>query len=102
MFPDALKYRDEKICIQDFDIMDLEAFAAEILLDTMDKSAGENWNGIEEALAFIDFNNKFPLPNHKENETDQEDDELMKTYLQYMDKLSSRFIICTEYRQEFF
>lgn len=67
----------------------------------MDKICGENWSNFEEALAHIDFSNKFPAPNHKENETEDEDNELMKDYLLYMDMLTSGFIQCTRCWQEF-
>lgn len=45
---------------------------------------------------------KFPLPNHKENETEEEDNELMKNYLLYMDMLTSGYIACSKYWQELF
>ena len=102
MFPDALRMRDEVMFLDDFDDIDLYEFAAEILLNTMDKSAGDNWWNFEDALALINFNNKFPKPNHKENETDEEDDELMKNYLLYMSALSNGFIVCSEIWQELF
>lgn len=71
-YPDALKYRDEKIYVEDCDYIIPEEFAAEILLGTMDKVSGENWEDFEAALAHIDFSNKFPSPNHKNNQTEQE------------------------------
>lgn len=37
----------------------------------MDKISGTNWNNFEEALAYIDFSNKYPNPKHKENETNR-------------------------------
>lgn len=54
-YPDTLKYRDEKIYLDDFNYIDTEEFAAEILLSTMDKVDGENWLNFEAALAHIDF-----------------------------------------------
>lgn len=101
-YPDALKYRDEKIYLDDLDYIDTDEFAAEILLSTMDKVEGEDWLNFEAALAHIDFSNKFPMPNHKENETQEEDNALMKNYLLYMDMVSSGFIACTEWWQDFF
>lgn len=101
-YPDTLKYRDEKIYLDDFNYIDTEEFAAEILLSTMDKVDGENWLNFEAALAHIDFSNKFPIPNHKENETQEEDNALMKEYLLYMDMVSSGFIACTKWWQDFF
>lgn len=102
-FPESLEYRDEVITLEDcMDIYE-DDFAAEILLHTMDKNGGENWCDFEQALAKIDFNDKFPKPNHKENETDEEDNALMKEYLLYMDILSSGFINCAKRNwQEFF
>lgn len=88
--------------LEDFDDVDQNEFAAEILLNTMDKSAGENWCDFEGALAYISFNNKFPNPNHKKGETDEEDQELMKGYLLYMDMLISEFINCSKIWQDIF
>ena len=101
-FPDALRYRDEIVYLEDYEKLDVAEFAAEILLSTMDKVSGENWNNFEDALAYIDFSNKLPRPNHKENETDEEDDKLMKNYLLYLDMLTSGFIQCTNLWQDFF
>ncbi len=64
----------------DYKYINEKEFAAEILLSTMDKVGGENWNNFEEALAYIDFSNKLPRPNHKEDETEEEDNILMKDY----------------------
>lgn len=101
-YPDALKYRDEKVCLEDFDYIFPKEFAAEILLSTMDKANGENWEDFEASLAHIDFSNKFPSPNHKEDETEEEDNALMQDYLLYMDILSGGFIACTKWWQDFF
>lgn len=101
-YPEALEFRDEVVYLEDFDDIDPNEFAAEILLNTMDKAAGEDWSNFEDALAHINFDNKFPLPNHKENETDEEDQELMKHYLLYMDVLTSGVINCSKIWQDFF
>lgn len=101
-YPEALVMRDEVVYLDDFKKIDPYEFAAEILLNTMDKTAGENWCNFEEALAYISFNRKLPMANHKENETEEEDHELMKHYLLYMDMLSSGFINCSKIWQDFF
>ena len=101
-YPDALEYRDEIVFLEDCDYIEVEEFAAEILLNTMDKVNGENWENFEAALAHIDFGNKFPKPNHKENETEEEDNALMRDYMLYIDRLSSGFIGCTKVWQVFF
>ena len=101
-YPEILKFRDEKIYMQDFDYLSPEEFAAEILLNTMDKVEGEDWENFEAALAYIDFSDKFPVPSHRENETEEEDNALMKDYLLYMDMLSSVFISCTKWWQILF
>ena len=97
-----MDFRDEVVYLEDFESIDANEFAAEILLNTMDKSAGENWCDFEKALAYVNFNNKFPRPNHKEDETEKEDQDLMQGYLLYMDKLISGFIICTKVWQDLF
>lgn len=89
------------VYLEDFENIGQDEFAAEILLNAMDKAAGKNWCNFEEALAYINFDNKFPLPNHKENETDEEDQILMKQYLLYMDMLTSVFIGCSKIWQDF-
>lgn len=102
LHPEALDLRDEVVYLDDFEIIDPDEFAAEILLNSMDNAAGENWSNFEEALAYINFNSKLPVANHKENETEEEDNELMKHYLLYMDMLISGFINCAKIWQDFF
>lgn len=102
LFPEALKFRDEVIYLEDIKNIDEFEFAAEILLSTMDLVAGKNWYNFEESLAYINFNRKLPHPNHKENETEEEDHELMKDYLLYMDVLTNVFINCSNIWEDFF
>ena len=88
-FPEALEYRDKIIFVEDCENIDVQEFAAEILISTMDKVSGINWSNFEEALAHIDFNDKLPKPNHKEDETDEEDRALMNNiaYYRYVDDI---------------
>lgn len=102
LYPDALDLRDTVVHLEDFERINMGEFAAEILLNTMDKAAGDNWSNFEEALAYINFNNKLPKANHKENETEEEDQRLMGKYLLYLDVLTSGFIHCAKMWQEFF
>lgn len=101
-YPEALEMRDDIVYLQDFKDMDPYEFAAEILLSAMDYASGENWSNFEEALAFINFNSKFPVPIHKENDSEQEYQRFMTQYLLYMAKLSSGFISCSKIWDEFF
>lgn len=101
-YPEALEFRDEVVYLEDFEDIGQNEFAAEILLNAMDKAAGKNWCNFEEALAYINFDNKFPLPNHKENETAKEDQQLMEQYLLYMAALTKGFIVCSKIWQDFF
>lgn len=101
-FPEALKFRDEVVYLEDTENIDADEFAAEILLSTMDKAAGKDWYNFEEALALVNFDKKLPRPNHKENETPEEDHALMGQYLLYMDMLTSGFINCSKLWEEFF
>lgn len=100
--PQALEFRDKIVYLQDFENIIPDEFAAEILLNTMDKSAGENWCDFEKALALINFDNKFPRPNHKEDETYEADCDLMNHYMLYMDMLVSGFVNCSKIWQDFF
>lgn len=102
LYPESLTYRDEVTLIDDILDTEPKVFAAEILLSTMDRVAGEDWCNFEEALAYVNFDHKFPLPNHKENETEDEDNALMKNYLLYMDVLTSGYISCSKDWQELF
>lgn len=101
-YPEALTLRNEVVYLNDLLDIDPIAFSAEILLNAMDKAAGENWSNFEEALATISFNAKLPKPNHEESETEEEDHELMSQYLLYMDMLTSDFIKCSSYWQILF
>ncbi len=101
-FPESLELRDEIVHLKDTENIDIDAFAAEILLCTMDRAAGKDWCNFEEALALINFDKKLPRPNHKENETPEEDNKLMSLYLLYMDMLTSSFINCSKLWEEFF
>lgn len=85
-----MNLHDEVVYLEDFEDIDPNEFAVEILLNSMDKATGENWCNFEEILACINFDNKFPMPNHKE------DQELIQDYLLYMDMLTSGFINCSK------
>lgn len=103
IYPDAEKNKDYAVNIEDYMYMDDERkFAAEILLSTMDKVAGNDWRDFEESLARIDFGNKFPGIVHSESVNDEEHKFLIEQYLLYMDRLSGPFIHCSNYWQEFF
>ncbi len=102
LYPESFDFRDEIVYLEDFENIESGEFAAEILLHAMDKSCGDNWSNFEEALAHVNFNSKLPFANHKENETDEEDRELMKDYLLCMDVLTSGFINCSKIWQDFF
>lgn len=102
MYPQSLKFRDAIVYLEDAENINIDDFAAEILLHTMDNAAGENWCDFEDALAYINFNGKLPEANHKENETEKEYNDLMKQYLLYIDMLTSCFINCSKIWQELF
>ena len=102
LYPEARIYRDEVTLIEDMLDTAPEVFAAEILLSTMDRVAGEDWSNFEEALAYVNFDHKFPLPNHKENETEDEDNALMQNYLLYIAPLISGYISDSESWQKLF
>lgn len=101
-YPDALEFRDEVTFIEEIGHVDIEDFAAEILLSTMDKISGEDWQNFEEALAYIDFDHKFPLPKHNENQTEDEYNAYMTKYILYIDRLSSGYIGCSKLWQDIF
>lgn len=64
LYPEALAFRDEIVYLEDCNDIDVQEFAAEILLNAMDKAAGKNWLDFEEALALVNFNSKLPLAKH--------------------------------------
>ena len=102
-YPNALKYRDEITLIEDVVNIDYEEFAAEILLSTMDKIAGDDWYNFEEALASVNFDHKFPtLIEEAKKETEEVYGEIMGSYMRYLSVLSSAYIECSKYWQELF
>ena len=101
-YPDAIKYKNEIVLLDELENLDFDEFSAEILINAMDKASGNNWNDFETALGYINFDDKFPLPNHKENETDEEDQQLMQQYIYYMMILSNVYIDCSKQWQVFF
>lgn len=101
-YPEALENRDKEVNLDDFFDIPLEELAVEFLLFAMDRIEGENWVNFEDSLAHITIDQKFPEPNHKENETEEEDNILMRGYLLYIDMLTNGVIMCAECWQEFF
>ena len=101
-YPEALQNRDMEIHFEDFFEVPLDELSAEFLLSAMDKTQGDNWENFESELAYVTFNEKFPEPNHKEDETEEEDNSLMREYLLYMNRLVNGVIICSEFWQDFF
>lgn len=101
-YPGVIDKRDKTRYIENLEDIDEQEFAAEILLNTMDQACGLNWSNFEEALAYIEFSSKYPKPSHKENETVEEDNDLMKNYLLYMDMITGIFIACSRIWKEFF
>ena len=101
-YPKALQNRETKVYIEDFENLSLEELSVEFLLSAMDRIQGENWENFEDALAHISIDEKFPEPNHKLDETEEEDNILMRDYLLYIDKLTSATIASVECWQEFF
>lgn len=100
-YPEALEFRDATVFLEDCKDIEINEFAAEILLSTMDKMAGENWCNFEESLAYINFNDKLPRVVHKQNESKAKDMAMMGYYLLYLDLLSSGFINCSKIWQDF-
>ncbi|MBQ7944594.1 MAG: bacteriophage abortive infection AbiH family protein [Lachnospiraceae bacterium] len=101
-YPEALQNKDKKVYLEDFVDDSFEELAAEFLLAAMDRIQGENWENFEDGLAHITVDEKFPEPNHKQDETDEEDNALMRNYLLYVDMLTNGVIICAEIWQDFF
>ena len=101
-YPEALQNRDKKVYLEDFFEVPFEELAAEFLLAAMDRIQGENWENFEEALAHITVDEKFPEPNHGQDETEEEDNALMRDYLLYVDELTNGIVICVEIWQDFF
>ena len=59
MFPDALRMRDEVMFLDDFDDIDLYEFAAEILLNTMDKSAVQKYAKQQKSIKNVVYRTYF-------------------------------------------
>ena len=102
MYPNAKIYQGDTIYLEDFIDIDADELSAEILLNTMDKVCGSDWNNFEESLAHLNFTDKFPKLVHETDETDEEDNAKSLQYLLYMDRLTNGFAKCAELWQEFF
>lgn len=91
-YPEANKYKDSEILLSNIMYNSVIGTAVELLLHTMDRAAGVDWNDFENALAYIDFSDKLPLPNHRDKESFEEDQNLMQKYLIYTGLLTEGLI----------
>ena len=102
-YPEVEQHRDDIMyCLRDAMQKKDDVLAAELLLHVIDKITGVDWNNFEEALPYITFNEKIVKPNHKENETEEEDNILMQEYLLRISILIGYLINCTEIWNSFF
>lgn len=89
-YPDAYKNKGRIIDIAE--IYDMKLIAAELLLYAIDHVNGEDWSNFESSLSIINFEDKFPRHEHRENP--DEDKSTAGEYLMYICTLSEIFEEC--------
>jgi len=101
-YPNAGINRDEQFDIYDYFEMYEDEFAAEILVYAIDSASGLEWNDFENALAHINFYDKFPRRTESADMSREEDNKDARNYLLAVDIISNAMISSTKYCQGFF
>lgn len=89
-YPDAYRNRDRLINIDD--IYDIKLISVELMLYAIDHANGEDWSNFESSLSIINFKNKFPRHEHREDP--DEDNSTAAEYLMYIMSLTEIFKNC--------
>lgn len=91
-YPDAYRNKDRIINIDD--IYDMEFIAVELMLNAIDHANGEDWSNFESSLSSINFKDKFPRHEHREDH--DEDNSTAAEYLMYIMALTEIFENCVK------
>ncbi|MDE7305850.1 MAG: bacteriophage abortive infection AbiH family protein [Clostridia bacterium] len=89
-YPEAYRNKDRIINIDE--IEDMELIAVEIMLYAIDHANGEDWANFESSLSIINFKDKFPRHEHREDP--DEDNSTAAEYLMYIMSLTEIFNNC--------
>lgn len=89
-YPDSYRNKDRVIDIDK--INDKKLIAVELMLYALDHANGEDWSNFESSLSIINFKDKFPRHEHKEDL--DEDNSTASKYLIYIMKLIEIFKNC--------
>ena len=91
-YPVAYRNKDRIIDIDE--ICDIKLIAVELMLYAIDHANGEDWSNFESSLSIINFKDKFPRHEHRED-TD-EDNSTAAEYLMYIGALTEIFEKCVQ------
>ena len=91
-YPSAYRNRDRIIDIDK--INDKKLIAVELMMYALDHTNGENWANFESSLSIINFQDKFPRHEHREDP--DEDNSTAAEYLKYIMNLILIFKNCVE------
>lgn len=91
-YPSAYRNRDRIIDIDK--INDKKLIAVELMMYALDHTNGENWSNFESSLSIINFQDKFPRHEHREDP--DEDNSTAAEYLKYIMNLILIFKNCVE------
>ena len=80
-YPVAYRNKDRIIDIDE--ISDIKLIAVELMLYAIDSANGEDWSNFESSLSIINFRDKFPRHEHREDR-----DEDNSTAVEYLDRKS--------------
>ena len=89
-YPDA--YRNKGRVIDIDKIKDKKLIAVELMLYALDHANGEDWSNFESSLSIINFQDKFPRHEHREDP--DEDNNTAAEYLMYIMNLTTIFKNC--------
>lgn len=92
-YPVAYRNKDRIIDIDE--ISDIKLIAVEIMLYAIDSANGEDWSNFESSLSIINFRDKFPRHEHREDR--DEDNSTAVEYLMHITALTEIFEECVVY-----
>ena len=89
-YPDA--YQNKNRIIDISEIEDLKSISVELMLYALDHANGDDWSDFEASLSRINFQDKFPRHEHREDP--EEDNSTAADYLMYIMELTEIFKHC--------
>lgn len=106
MYPFAEEIKNERLTLDNiFENEEMMGvISAELLIYAMDQACGPEWQDFENALAFINFYDKFPgaTPEALDDTDEEKHNKEMGYYLQAVGILSNLIVVAAELWEEFF